>query len=592
MKSFFLLLFISVIFCGCQKELDSSNNGNGNAAFPTVTTAIITSITTTGALGGGNITNDGGAAIIARGVCWGTAPGTVITGNHTTDGTGTGSFTSNIAGLSPVTVYYARAYATNSTGTAYGAEISFTTISGIGFATVTTSAVTSITSTTAIGGGNITTDGGATVTARGVCWSTSPDPVVTGSHTTDGTGTGAFTSNITLLSSLTTYYLRAYATNIMGTAYGAQITLTTQTAQVIDSARFIFMGGAVNFYCFNGSDGSLKWLKTFTANIYGAACYANGYVYTTCEDGKLYAFDTLGNLKWSVTITTNLPIGYRFNASVLNGLVYMNNDRYVFAYDAITGALVWQFDAFSISNFNYIHTSLTVDKNTIYAGATYTFAIDALSGNLKWQLGAGISFFKPRVYNNKLYTLNESLSNQEIRVLDASTGLLVWNKVLGYSPNNAIALNVAEGNIYLFKDGVTVYDTINGTKKWSVAAGNNTYSFQGGSSPIVKNGLLHVVSDYNNSGKAYVYNAQTGASISEYGGNIHESDVTVVDEFSYYGSRDIFNSYNGYLYAVKLLPDGTISPTGGWRSTVKSDFRTTPCVVTMSGKMYRAADSQ
>ena len=93
--------------------------------------------------------------------------------------------------------------------------------------TVTTTAISDIDKTTATGGGNITADGGATVTARGICWSTSQNPTISGSHTTDGTGTGSFTSSMTGLTANTTYYVRAYATNSAGTAYGAEMSFTT-----------------------------------------------------------------------------------------------------------------------------------------------------------------------------------------------------------------------------------------------------------------------------------------------------------------------------------------------------------------------------
>lgn len=147
--------------------------------------------------------------------------------SKTTNGTGTGSFTSSITGLSANTTYYVRAYATNSIGTAYGTQVSFTTNQTIDIPTVTTNQISSITQTTATGGGNVTSDGNLTVTARGVCWSTSSSPTTANSKTTNGTGTGSFTSSITGLSSNTTYYVRAYATNGAGTAYGNQISITT-----------------------------------------------------------------------------------------------------------------------------------------------------------------------------------------------------------------------------------------------------------------------------------------------------------------------------------------------------------------------------
>jgi hypothetical protein len=103
---------------------------------------------------------------------------------------------------------------------------------GLTIPTVTTSDITDITSTTASSGGNVTNSGGTTVTARGVCWSTSLNPIASGSHTSDGTGTGSFTSSITGLSDGVTYYVRAYATNSMGTAYGLNRTFIASTTVV------------------------------------------------------------------------------------------------------------------------------------------------------------------------------------------------------------------------------------------------------------------------------------------------------------------------------------------------------------------------
>jgi len=92
---------------------------------------------------------------------------------------------------------------------------------------LTTLAVTEITETTAKSGGNISSDGGATITARGVCWSTRQTPTISDNKTTDGTGTGDFESSIVGLSANTTYYVRAYATNIAGTGYGDEIIFNT-----------------------------------------------------------------------------------------------------------------------------------------------------------------------------------------------------------------------------------------------------------------------------------------------------------------------------------------------------------------------------
>ncbi len=96
--------------------------------------------------------------------------------------------------------------------------------------TVTTTSISSITSTSSMGGGNVTSNGGATVTARGVCWSTNHNPTISNSKTTDGTGNGSFTSSISGLVENTTYFVRAYATNSQGTAYGNEISFTTTSS--------------------------------------------------------------------------------------------------------------------------------------------------------------------------------------------------------------------------------------------------------------------------------------------------------------------------------------------------------------------------
>lgn len=190
-----------------------------------ITTTAYTNITATSAIAGGNITADGGAAITARGVCWSTTENPTIANSKTTDDTGKGSFTSNVAGLTAGTTYYARAYATNSVGTAYGNQVTTTTVTILPIITTTT--LSAVTATTITGGGNITSNGGAAVTACGVCWSTSQNPTTTNSKTTDGPGTGSFTSSISGLSPGVTYYVKAYATNSVGTVYGTEVTTTT-----------------------------------------------------------------------------------------------------------------------------------------------------------------------------------------------------------------------------------------------------------------------------------------------------------------------------------------------------------------------------
>jgi uncharacterized protein (TIGR02145 family) len=229
----FLLLAITLVTC---KKWDNPYDPNAGAdakakvTTATITTNAVTNITKTSATSGGEIISNGYSKITAQGICWNINGSPTINDTKTTDGIDKGSFKSNISGLIAGQTYYVRAYVTNGKGTSYGNEVSFSTIA-IYLPAITTNAISSITETSATSGGNITNDGSDNITARGICWGTASNPTTDlTTKTTDGIGKGIFTSNLTGLTASTTYYVRAYATNARGTAYGNEISFTTSAA--------------------------------------------------------------------------------------------------------------------------------------------------------------------------------------------------------------------------------------------------------------------------------------------------------------------------------------------------------------------------
>ena len=224
-------------------------------------------------------------------------------------GSGGGQFHYMVSNLQLANRYYYRAYAQSAMGTTYGDVLYFDTQAEM--PTVLTLSVTDVKASQATVTGNVTATGGETSLVRGVCWSTSQSPTVNDNHTADSSGAGIFTSHITGLTPDTTYYVCAYATNSVGTAYGEQQSFTTRSA----------------FYC--GTD----TLTDYDGNVYhtveiGQQCWMRENLRTThYSDGT----DILpGGTTFSATVayryapndnSSNVPFyGYLYNrAAVMRG---------------------------------------------------------------------------------------------------------------------------------------------------------------------------------------------------------------------------------------------------------------------------------
>ena len=267
------------------------------AVAPILTTTTASAITKTTATTGGNISSDGCSAVTARGVCWSQSQNPTISDSKTTDGSGTGSFVSNINGLLPGELYYVRAYATNGVNTSYGAQISFTT-SADRPSGVRISSVDEVTSSSARGNGYVGDDNGSSITSKGIQISTNNTFTSTVGACGAGTGIGNIICTVNGLSCNTPLYARAYATNSEGTTYSTDSsardyvapgyiqfttssdnpTITTTAVTVYGNTTATLGGNLTSTGCPGANAKGVCWSKTTNPIVGNAGVSSQSYV--------------------------------------------------------------------------------------------------------------------------------------------------------------------------------------------------------------------------------------------------------------------------------------------------------------------------
>ena len=188
--------------------------------------------------------------------------------------------------------------------------------------TVTTTAIISVTGNSASSGGNVTADGGSAVIARGVCWNTAGTPTIANSFTSDGSGIGTFTSSISSLSAETTYYVRAYATNANGTAYGSQLSFTTSSTPPPSDPTSISV--SVNPICngtstqltANGAVGTVYW---YTSSCGGTQVATGNSITVSPSGSTTYYARNYNNSLYSSGCANITVIAYSALAAGISG---------------------------------------------------------------------------------------------------------------------------------------------------------------------------------------------------------------------------------------------------------------------------------
>ena len=213
-------LFVLIILISCKKE----------GITPTVETSPITDVTAFSAICGGTITDEGSGTIIARGVCWAAKLNPTIYDLKTLDGTGPGSFTSNISGLYAGIAYFVRAYATNSAGTGYGIMRSF--VASGQSPTATIAAATNISAFSATLNGYVNANSSLTTITFEYGTSTNYGSTIAASQGSLSEATDlAVSAIITGLTPSTLYHYRIKAMNSIGTAFSNDITFATKSTK-------------------------------------------------------------------------------------------------------------------------------------------------------------------------------------------------------------------------------------------------------------------------------------------------------------------------------------------------------------------------
>lgn len=396
---------------------------------PEVLNGQASGITSTAAQVSGNITAQGSSAVTQHGHCWSTSPNPTTANNKTTLG-GTSvnkSFVSNLSGLSPNTSYYVKAYATNSVGTTYSDAIELTTLSPPTMATVKTLRIENVIYNAVDGIGELTKLGDGFITDYGFCYSsTNATPTLADSKLSLGSTTklGEFTGTISGLRESTKYFVRAYATNSMGTAYGGTIEQTTKVAPPLLTAGLLAYYtfdndncndyfGEENFHGIVQGTGTELGFSTDIPGVTGKSLKGSaGGKYYKLLKAPDYSSSTTTFMAWMKT-KVNGDIYYRGYGSETRGIwiaenkiryssVYGNN--YFFSTDVST--------LFLDGNWHHISVVWSSSNVILYIDGRYIETATSRIGNY----GAEVSYlgnFTGLMDNLRIY--NRALTQDEVK---------------------------------------------------------------------------------------------------------------------------------------------------------------------------------
>jgi hypothetical protein len=351
--------------------------------LPKINTTQASLITSNSCQVGGEIISIGGSNIIRKGICYSEQIFPTVADTRVYNTSTNNTYSLNIT-LAPDMTYYVRSFAENSFGITYGQEITLTTLPAL--PSLTTTAVTSISNISAISGGNITNEGGGVITSRGIVWATTANPTTTSylGITTDGTSIGTFSSNLTGLTPFTLYYVRAYATNSLGTAYGNEISFVTTGAGIITGTILSDITYPYGNYTLNG-------IVTIEAG-YTVTFEAGSTITATLADGSVDALVVKNGGKLIMNGTASQPIVLTESSLTPGswGGIIMYGDAPIVAAGGTTNAISEDGLTYIYGGTNAAHNGGTLRYVRVeYAGKKITDGTSEMNGFSFYSVGSG-----------------------------------------------------------------------------------------------------------------------------------------------------------------------------------------------------------
>ncbi|MDN3668492.1 hypothetical protein QWY93_04015 [Echinicola jeungdonensis] len=223
-----------LLILSCNQEVDppkiEEEPSNNEGEVPTLQGLEMVQVTNSSAIFDSKVENDGGYAVLERGVCFMEGDGVPTLENHYIEASsvkGSGEFSASLNALNDGIKYSARAYAVNEIGVGYGEKLKFETPAAdkpeVETGVKYISAAHSIHLRVALNN-----DGGFPITEKGVCWDLEPSPSIDEEVIEMGNGMNSFLAEIKGLDPEKKYYLRAYAKNEKGVSYGNTLEVTTR----------------------------------------------------------------------------------------------------------------------------------------------------------------------------------------------------------------------------------------------------------------------------------------------------------------------------------------------------------------------------